>query len=1293
MINKQHFNNNIISPDLEGQNFIKGRYDTAVQQSIDKAWTGVDQITTPEGNKIPPLTPEVIKQAHENPEPEGQGLIGKLIDGVSDTAMGLYSGVGYGIDETAVSAASLLNAVGESTGLYESPEYEAKYISNYMDGLQERGIAGDVAKSIGQFMIGWMPWTRGIGLLSKGMKAMEGTKKAGEFIGGATKGGKISANFLASSLTGATAFSPDHDNIANMIQGMDGYTKGAVTEFFATNPNDPEWKNRLRNAMQEGGFSLLGDTVLVPAVKGIGGAIKDVASDPMERLIAGLGVAVSKSAMKTRKAYRIVRGGKASISIDDGVTKVEMSTAQKDLNLLHDKLTIPKGKNETAEQYLAKLGRDDSLEKKFGEARTLEEKAILADDIAAKLTEGRKRELGTVEVGNIKWDKTKTGFKTVVNKQKWSIRQNKDGQWVLKRGTKNVDLPHPTLDDAKKAMGEAAKVALKKTIPRRNNEQLMRESKALFEDVGLDADSIKGLPDNMAWNDTQLYAFGRLVQSTEKEMFDALKQHAAVASNDANYKMLEATALSKIANHADALTFLSGAKTATGRAMAAVKGVNKMQNQTIHADHIGSPEIASLMRAGKLGGHEISRMTEMILHAYQTNGKQMGASSLISGIGKNEGGFWNQFVEAWINQGLLSNPATHALNTFSGMTNIAGHIGSQITSAFISKLPFVENKVLFREAFGSIYGVMAGMTKAFRLSARASLTNEQIVTKSTKIENYGFKHLAAEHVGKGIGGSEDTAIGLGIDLLGSINRIPGRFLLMEDEFVKSIAYDMNLHSKAWKYAWSAQDKNNKGWLTTKTLYRDIVDNPKMFEDELGGFHQQGQELSNLITFQKEVGSMVNQLSGMMQDHPYLKLFVPFLKVLTNIPKYVIQHSPVGLVAQNDQFKKGGSARMLEMGRMAYGTMLMMYGGHLYNNGNLKGTGSRNFHEKMNKQNLGLDQAMSLKLKRFNGGDDTWVDIGRLAPVVNLLGLGADMAKGINTHDRHPDEVAELVWQSVSSVQKNLVSGTWAPNLHKLLGVLADDRAEGKDYGRALLSIVGTLQPSYVRSYEKLKNPNRKNLSQFGLEGENMSTSTESDWSRIGKKFVANSSHISDEEANIYPQVNALGGIVRSHDETKGIPEILNNPLVSFFTFRKANDKPFLKHILGGSDDKVQAGPQGDDLELPLKPLSGKIKINGQSYKMTSEELFFYQRAIGTVKSEAGQTLEEAWEGSFNSETYKLHPNHVDGVNNDKVNIMTNIYNHYKKRAKNLTIYKFGIANKAQKVRDKFIAKADAKQRN
>ncbi len=200
-------------------------------------------------------------------------------------------------------------------------------------------------------------------------------------------------------------------------------------------------------------------------------------------------------------------------------------------------------------------------------------------------------------------------------------------------------------------------------------------------------------------------------------------------ATDASHKQLEASALSAIANHADALTFLQGAKTAVARGFGTIKEVNKMVNKTIHADHIGSPEIVKMIKASNIGGSDINRMTQMILHAYQTNGSKMGAKALVEGLGKNEGGGWNQFVEAWINQGLLSNPATHALNTFSGLTNLVGHVGSQVTGAFISKLPFVENKILFSEAFGSMYGMMASLNKAMSLSLRASITNQQVVTK------------------------------------------------------------------------------------------------------------------------------------------------------------------------------------------------------------------------------------------------------------------------------------------------------------------------------------------------------------------------------------------------------------------------------------------------------------------------------------------------------------------------------------------------------------------------------------
>ena len=87
--------------------------------------------------------------------------------------------------------------------------------------------------------------------------------------------------------------------------------------------------------------------------------------------------------------------------------------------------------------------------------------------------------------------------------------------------------------------------------------------------------------------------------------------------------------------------------------------------------------------------------------------------------------------------------------------------------------------------------------------------------------------------------------------------------------------------------------------------------------------------------------------------------------------------------------------------------------------------------------------------------------------------------------------------------------------------------------------------------------------------------------------------------------------------------------------------------------------------------------------------------MGAVKSDAGKTLTQSWDLAFRSENYQNLPKHVDGVNNDRVNVMTNIYNIYKQRAKSLTIQKFGIANKAQQIRNKYTDKSavDIQRRN
>ena len=178
---------------------------------------------------------------------------------------------------------------------------------------------------------------------------------------------------------------------------------------------------------------------------------------------------------------------------------------------------------------------------------------------------------------------------------------------------------------------------------------------------------------------------------------------------------------------------------------------------------------------------------------------------------------------------------------------------------------------------------------------------------------------------------------------------------MEDEFVKTVAGEMKKHSLAWRYAYeNAPHKRFLRGLTRGTqggdqvanTYQEIIDNPQYFKERIGdvdySFEGQIQEFADLVTFQKKTGKIANYLTQAGINYPLLKLGMPFVKVLSNIPKYTVQHSPLGLVFRNEEFKRGGQSRMLEVGRMAYGSMIMWYGAQMYQNGQMTGSGPREY---------------------------------------------------------------------------------------------------------------------------------------------------------------------------------------------------------------------------------------------------------------------------------------------------------------------------------------------------------------
>ena len=330
--------------------------------------------------------PNKVRKVRMTPqEAKEQGIVGQFVDFVSDFSLGMATGVGYGVDELAVSASKAINLIP----LWDE-EYTGRYISKYMDSITHReGIYGngvvEAGRGIGQFVTGWIPALRAVQMLGKAQKLGQ----AGKYV---SQG--IPANFLASSLSGATAFAPDHHNIGNDLATVDNYLAGAVSEALATDPNDPEWKNRLRNAIQEGGLALAGDKVLMPALKGVGGVASKVVKPVHEWFVDFLDLQkqvhvsnIKETGMKQRKSKKILtQNENGEFVVEDEIID---TTAI-------DELAPGVGRTKPAGTVTFKIADDKTMDEavgdgssviqQFQELNTLDERMELMNDMVGKIT-------------------------------------------------------------------------------------------------------------------------------------------------------------------------------------------------------------------------------------------------------------------------------------------------------------------------------------------------------------------------------------------------------------------------------------------------------------------------------------------------------------------------------------------------------------------------------------------------------------------------------------------------------------------------------------------------------------------------------------------------------------------------------------------------------------------------------------------------------------------------------------------------------------------------------------------
>ncbi len=286
-------------------------------------------------------------------------------------------------------------------------------------------------------------------------------------------------------------------------------------------------------------------------------------------------------------------------------------------------------------------------------------------------------------------------------------------------------------------------------------------------------------------------------------------------------------------------------------------------------------------------------------------------------------------AEVYVNS-LLTNPVTHVVNVLGNAsfmatrvleTTMAGAIG-RVRSAITGNT----DRVYIREAFAEIEGIRDGFMDSLVVAGK-TLVTEEASDIASKIE---LRNRRA------IGTSGDPAViydefrngnyaAGAVNVIGVAARMPGRFLLAEDEFFKGVGYRMFLHKEAKLQSIRAYDQAiEAGKTVDEALAVASTAKQRVLTDPPLDVVKSAREAAKEMTFQKDLGDGFLGAANEALSHPAAKLFVPFFKTPTNIAKAIGERTPLALLSRDIQaaIMRGGRDADVAMARIATGSMVM-----------------------------------------------------------------------------------------------------------------------------------------------------------------------------------------------------------------------------------------------------------------------------------------------------------------------------------------------------------------------------------
>lgn len=395
--------------------------------------------------------------------------------------------------------------------------------------------------------------------------------------------------------------------------------------------------------------------------------------------------------------------------------------------------------------------------------------------------------------------------------------------------------------------------------------------------------------------------------------------------------------------------------------------------------------------------------------------------------------------------GMLSGPVTHAIN----LTTSAIKTLTSPAERFLGGTPIFNgsrqgNEALRQEAMDIYAGFLHYAGESFAMAMKALRGGDAILDTmgASRLDNFDTGIITRDNVSAWLGEGrfrrrlpdsvKDHIAGFA-DIFGRIVRIPSRLMLGTDEFFKQLNY------RSQVYASLRREGRARGFNEDQiAAYVDA--NFKKAFDEFGGavIPQGGAEANQFLRYSRQQtwtqdlgqGTLMYDAYRFINQHPSLKIVMPFVKTPSNIIRDFAAHTPwLRKVAAESKaaLAQGGEAAAIENAKVSVGVMTATMFISLGMSDMVTGSPPKDRKLREHLMNTGW-RPYSFKI------GDKYIEYKRVDPFAMMAGIGADIARAFKEIQNNPNDTGliDIAWNTTSSlafaIKDNVLNKTYMQGL-------------------------------------------------------------------------------------------------------------------------------------------------------------------------------------------------------------------------------------------------------------------------